>query len=100
MRAERVTESLPAPPGCPRGVFRVYMEAVMTTPPPPVEILPEAFSVEQFCVFAGISYDTWQNLRKRGEGPVEIRVGNSPRVLRTDAQAWLTSLRTPRRAAR
>jgi hypothetical protein len=73
-------------------------EADMTAPP--VEIQPEAFSVEQFCVYAGISYDTWQNLRKRGEGPVEIRIGNSPRVLRTDAHVWLESLRTPRRSAK
>jgi hypothetical protein len=100
MRVERVTESTMPRRECPRGVFRVYMEADMTTPPPPVEILPEAFSVEQFCVFAGISYDTWQKLRKRGEGPREIRVGNSPRVLRTDAHEWLQSLRQPRRAAR
>jgi hypothetical protein len=98
MRAERVTE-FETPPGCPSGFFCVQMsEADMTTPP--VEILNEALTVEQFCVFAGISYDTWQNLRKRGAGPVEIRIGHSPRVLRADAHAWLQSLRTPRQPAK
>ena len=41
----------------------------------------EVFSPEEFCVFARISYDTYQRIRKREEGPKEIRIGNGVRIL-------------------
>lgn len=53
----------------------------------------EVFSPEEFCVFAGISYDTLQRYRRRGEGPPEIKIGTTTRFLRDESMNWLRTLR-------
>jgi hypothetical protein len=53
----------------------------------------EVFSPEEFCSFSKLSYDTFQRFRKRGEGPKELRIGNTVRILKSDAIDWMRSFR-------
>lgn len=54
--------------------------------------LQELIPIKQFCKTVNISRSNLYNLIKRGEGPRTVKIGDSRRILRSDAEAWLASL--------
>ena len=51
------------------------------------------FSLEEFCAFSRMSLETLQRYRRRNQGPAELRLGTTPRILKSDGVEWLKSLR-------
>jgi hypothetical protein len=54
----------------------------------PDQALPHAFSIREFCDAHGISWGHYFNLRKRGEGPREMRAGARVLITREAADEW------------
>jgi predicted DNA-binding transcriptional regulator AlpA len=49
-----------------------------------------AFSISEFCMRNGISYGTFYNLRRRGEGPREMKIGTRRLISVAAEAAWQT----------
>jgi len=47
-----------------------------------------AFSISEFCMRNGISYGTFYNLRRRGEGPRERKIGTRRLISVAAEAAW------------
>jgi hypothetical protein len=52
------------------------------------ETLPTAFSIREFCDANGISHGTYFNMRRRGEGPREMRIGSRVLITAEAAAEW------------
>ncbi|SHM06633.1 hypothetical protein SAMN05444159_7581 [Bradyrhizobium lablabi] len=59
----------------------------------------KAFSVDQFCSDHGISRATFYNLRQRGKGPTEMKVGTRTLISVEAAAEWRRRMETETSAA-
>jgi predicted DNA-binding transcriptional regulator AlpA len=53
----------------------------------------ELWTVEQTCVFTGMSFDAFKKRLKAGDGPAAVYIGPSQRFLKSDVIAWLRTMR-------
>lgn len=50
------------------------------------------FTIKEFCTYARISRTFYYDLRRKGKGPAETRIGSRVLISRDTAKDWLKAL--------
>jgi ribosomal protein L1 len=54
-----------------------------------VKVEPATLTQQGFCEFVGISKSSYFNYRRKGQGPVEMRIGNRVMISKESAANWI-----------